>query len=324
MLELLCEVSENTAGTAIEIGNAFQPVSDVVKASCYNLVAQESTKPYVNALSEFKVCIDRYQENPANPATQREEAYKSCKTQQLPVVLREASNAVKTVDHEADLDKCVVNLLKLGACGAPPAHVVDEFCIALNQLSAKYPFKTDSADEATIADFERFFRPGTGALSQEIVRGGGKSGSHASLVRMGESIQRSLYPNGSPVLQYQFVITKTVPAGMKNAQLDLNGTVLRVEGSETKSQSFIWPGKAPAAELKVGDSKYLGPFAGPGAAFRVLGNYNWSTVKGGFHLETPSLIGPQGLTFKDTLEFKTQGVPLFRRGYLAPLRCSSR
>jgi type VI secretion system protein ImpL len=324
LLELLCEVSENTAGTPIEIGSAFQPVGDVVKAPCYNLVAQDSTKPYVNALSEFKVCIDRYQGNPVDPATQREDAYNSCKTQQLPVVYREASNAVKTVDHDADLDKCVVNLMKLGACGAPPPHVSDEFCVALNRLSAKYPFKADSSDEATLEDFERFFRPGTGVLSQEIAHGGAKSASRAGLLRLGESIQRSLYPNGSPVLQYQFAITKTVPAGMKSAELNLNATILKVDDSAPKTQNFTWPGKTPEAELKIGDSKYLGPFGGPWAAFRVLGNYNWSTVKGGFHLETPPLKSPQGLTFKDTLEFKATGVPLFRRGYLAPLRCSAR
>ncbi len=326
LLELLCEVSENTAGTPIEIASAFQPVSDVVKAPCYNLVAQDSTKPYVNALSEFKLCIDRYQENPADPATQREDAYRSCRTQQQPVVYKEASNAVKTVDHDADLDKCVVNLLKLRACSAPiVAPPTDAFCSELNVLSSKYPFKSDSSQEATLEEFEHFFRPGTGTVSKAITtNGGGKGGSRAGLLRLGESIQRSLYPNGSPVLQYQFVITKPVPAGLKNVQLDLDATLLKGDESAPKTQSFTWPGKTHQAELKFGDSKYYGPFDGPWAVFRLLGNYNWSTVKGGFHLESPPLKSPQGLTFKDTLEFKATGLPLFRRGYLAPLRCSAR
>jgi type VI secretion system protein ImpL len=325
LLELLCEVSENTTGTPYEIVSAFQSVGDVVKAPCYNLVAQDSTKPYVNALSEFKLCIDRYQENLSNPATQREDAYRSCKTQQLPVVYKEASNAVKTVDHEADLDKCVVSLLRLAGCSSvkPPPPPPDVFCSALNDLSSKYPFRADSPEEATLEKFERFFRPGTGVLSQEIATGQGKSASRASLLRLGESFQRSLYPNGSSVLQYQFAITKTVPTGMKSAQLSLDGTMLRATEAAANTQNFIWPGKAHEAELKVGDSTYYGPFAGPWAVFRLLGNYNWSTAKGGYHLESPPLRSPQGLAFRDPLELRVQGVPLFRRNYLSQLRCSS-
>lgn len=326
LLELLCEVSENTTGTPNEIASAFQPVGDVVKAPCYNLVAQDSAKTYVNALSEFKVCIDRYQENVSDPATLRDDTYKVCKTQQLPVVYKEASNAVKTVDHEADLDKCVVSLLKLGGCSPGPIREQPSqpsaFCSALNRISSKYPFKADSTEEVSLEEFEQIFRPGTGLLSQEITRGGRAGGT---VLRVAQEIQRSLYPSGSPTLHYQFAITKIVPTGMKSAQLDLDGTMLKVDEGAPKTQSFTWPGNTHEAELKFGDSKYYGPFDGPWAVFRLLGNYHWSTAaQGSAHLESPPLKSPQGLAFKDTLELKVQGVPLFRRGYLSQLRCPSR
>src|SRR5215469_16349209 len=325
LLELLCEVSENTAETSLDTEKAFLPVNDVVKAPCYSLVAQASTKAYINTLSDLKLCIDRYQENPSDPATQRAVAYNSCKTQQLPVVFAEAAKAVPTVDHEADLDKCVVSLLKLGACPGktPLPPPPDRFCLALNSLSSKYPFKTDSTQEATLEEFDRFFRPGTGVLSQEIANGGSQGSSRANLLRLAQSIQRVLYPKASSVLQFQFTVTKTVPAGMKSAQLNLDGIMLKGEEGAPKTQGFTWPGKAHEAELRFGDSKYYGPFDGPWAVFRLFGNYNWSAGRGGSHLESPPLKSPQGATFKDTLELKAEGgVPLFRRGYLSQLRCT--
>jgi type VI secretion system protein ImpL len=329
LFELLCEVSENTAGTSNAIIGAFQPVSDVVKAPCYNLVVQDTTTAYRNALSELMVCIQRFQENPSDPATQREDAYKSCKTQLFPVVTKEASNAVKTVDHEADLDRCVVSLLKLGGC-APgkalpePARVSDTFCSTLNRLASKYPFKTDSSEELTMEEFESFFRPGTGVLSREIATGGATGTSRSNLLKMAVNIQKSLYPNGSPTLQYHFVVTAPLPKGMKSGQLNLDGAVVKLSEAGPNTQSFVWPGKNHEAELRFSDSTSLGPFAGPWAVFRLLGVYNWSTGKGGLsHLESPFLKSPQGLAFKDTLDLKAEGVPLFRRGYLSSLRCST-
>jgi len=327
LFELLCEVSENTDGTSADIAMAFKPVSDVVKAPCYNLVTQDSTKNYVNALSEFKLCIDRYQENPTDPATQREDVYKKCRTQDLPVVLKEASSAVKTVDHEADLDKCVVSLLKLGACSLskapPPPPTSDEFCSALNRLALKYPFKAEASEDATLEEFSNFFRPGTGILSKEIASGGGKGTTRAGLLNLGLRIQKSVYPDGSPIPKYQFSVSASAPKGLKSAQLNLDGTLLKLDEETSKTQSFTWPGNKPEAELQAGASTYYGPFAGPWAVFRLFGNYNWSTGRGGYHLESPPLKSPQGIPFKDTLDFKTDGVPLFKRGYLGQLRCST-
>ena len=329
LFELLCEVSENTAATSSVIIGAFQPVSDVVKAPCYNLVVQDTTTAYRNALSELMVCIQRFQENPSDPATQREDAYKSCKTQLFPVVTKEASNSVKTVDHEADLDKCVVSLLKLGGC-APgkalpePAPVSDTFCSTLNRLASKYPFKMDSSEELTMDEFESFFRPGSGVLSREIATGGPAGAARSNLLKMAVSIQKSLYPSGSLTPQYHFSVTAPLPKGIKSGQLNLDGAVLKISEAGPNTQSFVWPGKNHEAELRFSDSTSLGPFAGPWAVFRLLGVYNWSVERGGgFHLESPFLKGAQGLAFKDTLELKGEGVPLFRRAYLSSLRCST-
>jgi type VI secretion system protein ImpL len=327
LLELLCEVSENTSGTSNEIVTAFLPVSVFVKAPCYNLLVQDSAKPYVNALSEFKLCIDRYQENPAVvPGAQHLDAYTSCRTQQWPVVLTAASNAIPVVDNEAALDRCVVSLLKFEVCpsGRPlkPQPVSDFFCLAINRLSSKYPFRADSIEEASLEEFENFFRPGTGVLSREVATGGATGGSKANLIRVAQAIQSAVYPNGSSVPQYHFILTATVPQGMKTAQLSLDGTVLKVDEPAPKTESFTWPGKTHEAELRVGDSKNLA-YGGPWAVFRLLGNYNWTAKHGGgFYLVSSTLNGPQGSTFRDTLELKAEGIPLFRRGYLAQLRCS--
>lgn len=325
LLELLCEVSANAAETSNEIASAFQPVNDVVKSPCYNLVVQESTVAYRNALNEFKSCIDRYQEDPSKPATQREDSYKSCKTLQMPAVQKEARIAVKSIDHEAHLDECVVSLLKLGAC-SPGKLVIapvvsDAFCSALNHLSSKYPFKADSIEEITMEDFDAFFRPGTGVLSREIASGLGKGGSRANLIRFARNVQNSVYPNGSLVPQYHFTVTAIVPAGMKTEQLSLDGTLLKVDEAAPKKESFAWPGKTHEAELRFGDSKQLA-YGGTWAVFHLLGNYSWSASHGSFYLVSAPLNGPQGSTFRDTLDLKVEGVPLFKRGYLSQLRCT--
>ena len=325
LLELLCEVSENTVGTSNEIVTAFLPVTVFVKAPCYNLLVQDAAKPYVNALSEFKLCLDRYQENPAaSPGTQVD-AYSSCRTQQWPLVLAAASNAVPVVDNEAALDRCVVSLLKFEVCpsGRPPKPqpVSDSFCLALNRLSSKYPFRADTIDEISMEEFEAFFRPGTGVLSREIASGVSKGGSRANLIHLAQAIQSSVYPNGSSVPQYHFTVTATVPPGMKTAQLNLDGAVLKVDEGAPKTERFTWPGKTHEAELRVGDSKNLA-YGGQWAVFQLFGNYSWSASHGGFHLVSRTLNGPQGSTFRDMLELKAEGVPLFRRGHLSQLRCT--
>jgi len=327
LFELLCEVSENTSETSTDIAIAFAPVNDVVKAPCRSLVAQESTKAYVAALNDFKLCIDQFQEDPKNPATQREDSYRSCKIKQSPPVQTQARVLVKSIDHEAHLDECVVNLLKLlGPCGLVKGpvepHPPDEFCIALNRLSSKFPFRADSNDDAGLGEFEQFFRPG-GVLSKEIAKGIGK-GPRANLVRSAQMIQNALYPNGSS-LQYRFTVTADVPKGMKSLSLNLDGGQLSANEGVANSKEFVWPGAKHEAELSFGNSKSnLGPFSGPWAIFSLLGNnYNWTTSKGGtFHLESKPFTGPDGSAFRDILELRTAGVPLFRRGYLSPLRCS--
>ena len=322
LFELLCEVSENTSGTSPEIAAAFQPVNDVVKAPCYRQVAQESSKGYVAALNDFKQCIDQYQEDPKNPATQREDSYRSCKTKQWPPVQTQARVLVSSIDHEAHLDECVVTLLQFGGCSAPPPKPIrDDFCLAVNRLSSKYPFNPNSTDEATLLEFEAFFRPG-GILSQELVKGGG-GGSRGRLLSFAQAVQRSLYPNGSPVIQYHFAVMATVPPGMKTLQLNLDlGLLNASEGTPPTAKSFVWPGTGHVAELRVGDSKHFS-LGGLWAVFHLFEDYSWSPVKGGgFHLVSKPLNGPQGMAFKDTLDLRVEGVPLFRRGYLSQLRCS--
>lgn len=327
LFELFCEVSQNTAGTSEEIMTAFQPVSDVVKFPCERQPGQGTTEAYVNALIAFKSCLDTPQPNNApTPAAPAVDPYTDCKTNKrlLNPVHTEAVKVVKTVDRKADLDRCVVSLLDLGSCSKTAVIReelrTDSFCKALNSLSSKYPFKVDGPD-ATLEEFEAFFRQG-GTLSREIASGPPKTGSRANLIRQAQAIQNSLYPNGSLIPQFQFTVTKTVPMGMKSAQLDLDGSMLKVDEGPSRTQAFTWPGKTHEAELKFGDSKYYGPFDGPWAVFRLLGNYTWLTSKGVSHLESPPLKSPQGLTFRDTLELKTSGIPLFKRGYLSQLRCS--
>ncbi|HEY6943801.1 MAG TPA: ImcF-related family protein [Candidatus Acidoferrum sp.] len=334
LLELLCEVSENTSGTSTspEIAAAFLPVNDVVTAPCSTRLVQDATnKPYLDTLSGLKTCIDKFQDNPAAPpapappGTQREDAYNSCKAQQWPVVLTAATNAVKTVDHEANLDQCVVSLLKFEVCPSGkviPPPISDAFCSAINRLSSKYPFNLNSTDEVTLPEFEAFFRPG-GTLSQELAKGGA-SGSRGKLLSFAQSVQRALYPNGSPSAQYHFLVTATVPPGMKTLQLNLDDGSLNAREGTPKLQDFVWPGKNHVAELRVGDSKNLS-FGGPWAVFHLFEDYSWSPAKGGgFHLVSKPLNGPQGSAFQDILDLKAEGAPIFRRGYLSQLRCSSK
>lgn len=319
LFELLCEVSENTSETSPEIATAFLPVSDVVKAPCFSLVAQPDSRAYVAALNDLNQCIEQFQEDPKNPATQREDNYRSCRIRQFPPIQTQARVLVKSIDHEAHLDECVVTLLQFGACSAPPPKPIrDDFCLAVNRLSLKYPFNPNTTDEATLPEVEAFFRPG-GILSQELVKGGA-SGSRGKLLSFAQGIQRTLYPGGSPVAQYHFIVTATVPPSMKTLQLNLDLGLLNASEGTPTTKNFVWPGTGHVAELRVGDSKNLS-FGGLWAVFHLFEDYSWSPAKGGgFHLVSKPLNGPQG-SFHDTLELKAESVPLFRRGYLSQLRC---
>lgn len=320
LLQLLCEVSENTSGTSVEIAKAFQSVTDVVKAPCRDQVLQDSSKSYVQSLSNFQLCIDQFQEKPDGPpTTQRDDNYKACRKQFQPLVQRDAKIVVKSEDREAALDKCVLNLLNLAGCSPgqstpPPAIVSDAFCSAVNGLSSKYPFNPNSTEKATLEEFQDFFQPG-GTLSKELAKGGA-TGNRARLLSFARSVQKSLYPNG-----YHFLITATVPPGMKTLQLKLDGVVLNVMEGSPKPQAFNWPGSKPGAELLVGGSSTLS-YGGPWALFSLFANYHWPPGNGGvYHLVSNTLNSPQGISFTDTLDFQAEGVPLFRPGYLAQLRC---
>jgi type VI secretion system protein ImpL len=356
VLELFCDVSDNTNVASNAIKLAFQPVQQVVPPGCgvQKKYVQSSNEPYMRGLLTLQPCAQDLADAPPD----QREAKKAACVEPAKQALNAATQIkqVLTPDAEGHIDDIVYSLLQkpiiplqeTTRSGGGP----DPICGPLKALQSAYPFNAHSTRDITLDEFNAFFQPKTGTLSKTIdlhksdlslrdtqfVRALGSTTvvgpNYLRTLNGLYAVQLAVYPNGAADPRFEYSVTGHLPeaGGFKSEKLSFDGQEKTITGSGG-TQRFVWPGtiaKGASLSLTSGDSELqVATYQGLWAVSHFLAGYTWQSSPTGYIIQGP-LTGPTGqpiisngkrVEVRFDVDFK--GVPLFQAGFLSGYTCTS-
>lgn len=356
LLALLCDVADNTNVQSTAIKLAFQAPQQVVSPGCgvQKKYDQSSNDQYMKGLLNLQQCVQQV----ADAAPEQKEAQKTTCGQtvsQAHLSSAQLSQGLPT-DPEGHVDQTVGTLLDEPIKGLQKIWVAtggsgDGLCKPLKDLQTAYPFNAHSTREITLAEFNDFFQPGKGKLSQFIAaqknnispQGGSFVRALGSTTPVGPNflrtlnelyaIQLAIYPNNATDPHFEYSVTAHLPdaGGFKSEKLEFDGQQWLVTGSGG-TRKFIWPGTAlqsATVTLNNGGDLEIAHYTGLWSVAHFLSGYKWQPSGTGFVIQGP-LIGPTGQPIRSNdkpievrfdIDFK--GVPLFQAGFLSNYACSA-
>jgi type VI secretion system protein ImpL len=353
VLELFCDVSDNTNVGSNAIKLAFQAVQQVVPPGCgaQKKYVQPSNEAYMKGLLTLQPCA----QDLADATQEQRETKKAACVEPAKQALNAATQIkqVLTPDSEGHVDDTVYALLQkpiipLEETKGPVGP--DAICGPLKVLLSAYPFNAHSTRDITLDEFNLFFQPKAGVLSKAIdahkndlslkdtqyIRALGSTAIGPNFLRtLNElyAIQLAVYPNGADP-HFDYSVTAHLPevGGFKSEKLSFDGQEKTITGSGG-TQRFTWPGavvKGASLSLTSGDSELqVATYQGLWAVSHFFAGYNWQPSSTGYIIQGP-LTGPTGqpiisngrrVEVRFDVEFK--GVPLFQGGFLSGYACSS-
>jgi type VI secretion system protein ImpL len=356
LLALICDVADNTNVPSSAIKLAFQAPQQVVSPGCgmQKKYDQTSNDPYMKGLLNLQQCVQQV----ADAAPEQKEAQKTTCAQTVSQAHLSAAqlSQVLPADPDGHVDQTVATLLDEPIKGLQKIWVAsggsgDGLCKPLKDLQTAYPFNAHSTREITLAEFNDFFQPVKGKLSQFIVaQKNNLSPQGTTFVRalgsttpIGPSflrtlnelyaIQLAIYPNNATDPHFEYSVTAHLPeGGFKSEKLSFDGQEKTITGSGG-AQRFTWPGavvKGASLSLTSGDSELqVATYQGLWAVSHFFAGYNWQSSSTGYIIQGP-LSGPTGqpivsngkrVEVRFDVDFK--GVPLFQPGFLSGYSCSA-
>ena len=348
LLQLFCTVARNTAVANQEISKEFQPTQIVtLSENCTEKLINDKNAGYITSLVGLQSAASQVAQDPSPPTN-------PVKFQPIITAAASARGAASQLAQGFELDpQAHVEQTSLALLQAPiidaenkgkPQAAGNPACPGLTQLLSKYPLSSTSTVEATPAEVNAIFQPGSGSLWQMLTSDPVKSlviqqGStfvpnisspqklnpaFLPFVNKAVSISNLLYPAGatSPTLTFTAHIrSQNVPS----ATLILD--TQQLSGSDVSKQ-FTWSGQSSQAQLMATYGNASVPLAqssGSWALFRLIGK--GKAEPGG----APRFAYPVGLTNASTtvtgntpivhLEFSGPGASLLAPGGLSGLHC---
>jgi len=351
--------SEVNPDSAKAVKEAFQPVARVMPPESGDVLIVKENRDYVTSLQSLQSSLEQVPNNPGSgdPAvsTARNMATNATGvTRSIALDFRP--------DREGKMDSAVSAFLQAPILYVDPfLRNVDvavlnrggaAFCGPYKALMAKYPFNPTSNTEASLAEFNDMFAPGTGKmwqflqdpLSKVLEERNGVYAPKANIdVTVNPSFLRFLnnmvqlskgvYPQqgGNPSLSYTLrpVLIDPVIA----ATLSIDGSTAKFAGSGGKPANFIWPGSgvAKVSGSMGGPELDLLSYRGTWAVFRLFHEAeNWrstgNTYAGEWALYTggkkdqPVMVN--GRQVKVPFEINLGSAPpVFQKGYFTGLVC---
>jgi type VI secretion system protein ImpL len=359
LLALICDTSDNTNVSDPFIKQAFLAPQQVVSPGCgaQGKYDQPSNDPYMKGLLDLQSCAQDLASTSA--ADQRESKKANCL--QTAMQAQRSAGQIElglTNDKEGHVDQMVSTLLEepIKAAQRLWAHSAGEgsggICGPFKALQTAYPFNAHSTREVTLAEFNAFFQPGKGTLSQFVagqknnlspqgttfVRALGSTTpiGPAFLRTLNElyAIQLAVYPNNSNDPHLEYSVTAHLPevGGFVAEKLAFDGQEWTITGTGG-TKKFIWPGPvAQGATLTMnngGSDIDMAHYDGLWAVSHFFSGYRWQSTASGYIIQGP-LIGPTGqamtsngkpIEVRFDVDFKN--VPLFQAGYLSGYACGA-
>jgi type VI secretion system protein ImpL len=356
LLALICDVADNTNVQSTAIKLAFQAPQQVVAPGCGVLKKydQASNDPYMKGLLNLQQCVQQV----ADAAPEQKDAQKTTcapTVSQAHLASAQLSQGLPT-DPDGHVDQTVGTLLDEPIKGLQKIWISsggsgEGLCTPYKALQTAYPFNGHSTREITLAEFNDFFQPVKGKLSQFLVaqksnlslqgttyvRALGTSTPVGSnfLRTLNElyAIQQAAYPNNAADPRFEYSITGHLPdaGGFKSEKLALDGQDWTVSGSGG-TRKFVWPGtvvQGASLSLNSGTDLEVARYQGLWAVSHFLSAYKWQASGTGYIIQGP-LIGPTGQPFTSngkTVEVRFdvdfKGVPFFQAGFLSGFSCSA-
>ncbi|HLZ49812.1 MAG TPA: ImcF-related family protein [Candidatus Acidoferrum sp.] len=357
LLALLCDVSDNTNVQSPAVKLAFQSPQQVVSPGCgvQKKYDQASNDAYMKGLLNLQQCV---QQTADAPPEQKDATKTSCLQTATQAHLAAAQIAQGLPnDTDGHVDKTVGDLLDepikaLQKLWATQGGSGEGLCGPLKALQTAYPFNAHASREITLAEFNEFFQPGKGKLSQFLASqknnlslqgttyvralGTPTQVGHNFLRTLNElyAIQLAAYPNNASEPHFDYSITARLPeaGGFKSEKLSFDGQEWTISGNGG-TKRFVWPGAiVQGASLSLnsgGGDLEVARNQGVWAVSHFLSGYKWQPSGTGYIIQGP-LIGPTGqpimsngkpVEVRFDVDFK--GVPFFQAGFLSGYSCSS-
>ncbi len=358
LLALLCDVSDNTNVPSAAIKLAFQAPQQVVSPGCgvQKKYDQSSNDAYMKGLLSLQQCV---QQTASAPPDQKAAEKTSClqTAGQAHLAAAQIAQGLPN-DTEGHVDQTVGALLEepikdLQRLWASSGGSAQGLCRPYRALQSVYPFNANSSREISLPEFNEFFQPGKGLLSQYLaaqkgtlslqgttyVRALGSStpvGTHyLRFINEMYAIQLAVYPNNSADPHFEYSVTAHLPdaGGFKNEKLSFDGQEWTISGNGG-TKKFIWPGAAvQGATLSLnsgGGDLELQRASGLWAVAHFFGGYRWQPSGSGYIIQGP-LHGPTGQPIMVNnrpvvvrFDVDLKGVPFFKEGYLSGFACPAR
>jgi type VI secretion system protein ImpL len=351
LLGLLCDASQNTTGVSADMDSAFRPVQQVAPSPACASSVSPILIPYVAALAKYENCLETL----VAASPDQKEAQK----QQCMSVMNEGKLAVTAqimpgigVDPVGHINQNVEQLLEAPLMGQVIVDGRKGLCDEFAGIAAKFPFKPNyDSQDASIQEFDAFFRPDTGTVQKFIQANQGvlvpqgiqyalKPGAKVDwgpaflpFVNRAHFIQQSLYPpaaGGPSQLKYQFNVRAILPeGGISGVTFTLNGQTLTFPDGP-QSVSFSWPGTGPQGariSYRAGGSQDTDLLSaqGPWAIVRLLSSQGAKVTSSGTTLSaewhalqadgrTPLNLSGTGKPIVVHLDFDGGGAPFVLQG----------
>jgi type VI secretion system protein ImpL len=364
LLALICDASLNTTGRSSDVDKAFKSVQPVAPYPGCDTRVPQVTVPYVASLAKLQNCLENSLSAPPEQKDQQRQQCNAAASDAKLVVVTQIMPPLPR-DPVGHMDQTVQALLEapisITAPPPPPQPKVvgaKELCEGFAKIASRFPFnKNYDSQDATLPDFNSFFRPDNGTLQKFIQENQGILVSQGSrfvpkpgikldgnpafldFVNGAHILQDSLYSGGgagSIQLQYKFNVRATLPeGGIDGVAFTLNGQTLKYPGG-AQSSPFIWPGSSSqqaSISYRVGGSQDIDLLSaqGPWAIIRLLSlpdakvSASGSALTAEWHPFQSDHRTPQTINGKPIvvhLEFENGGAPfVLQSGYFSNLNC---
>jgi type VI secretion system protein ImpL len=348
--------SKHTDVAEKSIAEQFQPTQLLVApASAGQLIGGEN-QPYMGGLLQLQGSIEMIANMPASQAAQDPAAAQSLA--QATNAKMTARNVAQKFRPDP-LDKVDAQVLKLMEDpityvesflrGLGPAELNGAgagFCKQFSDLISKYPFNPNSKTQASIADFNSIFAPQTGALwtfydsklKAMLVNQGGEYRAVptpamaltptfvAAFNRMAAVTTTAYGMNPSPNFRYSVKLNAEMKREVK---LIIDGQSAEFKNAGSAAKPFVWNGGGTGVRATIVGGGTVS-FDGPLGVFQWFNDAErWNQNSATSHTVlwyqrsgTKILKDDQGKDLSMILDLD-MAIPLFRKGYLAGLQCSS-
>jgi type VI secretion system protein ImpL len=175
LLALIYTASHNTAVANPDIAKEFQPTQALVPPDSADKLMSQGNTAYINGLVGLQGAVSQIAQDPTaanNPAALQPVISAAVSAHGAVSQTSQAFN----IDPQAHVEQMVISLMQApinsveeAVRGARPEQANGggkNFCGGFSSLMAKFPFAPNSTIEATPAEVNSVFQPGTGALWQ--------------------------------------------------------------------------------------------------------------------------------------------------------------